>query len=631
MARMNLSELFENEPLFKLLKNMKCKELEEMAEVIRNYIIEVVSSGNGHMASNLGTVEMTLALYKVFPPDENFVIWDTGHQAYTHKILTGRAKLLKSIRKHGGISGYPNIEESPYDIFGVGHAATSIAAALGVETAKRHTKMSGDVIAVIGDGAMTSGTALEAINQVKSVSSKMKIILNDNGMSISPSVGQLSNKILMRLRTSKGYRVIDGKFYDLLRENGFDDLADRIKMAVKKLVLSNNFFEDLGLKYLGPIDGHDVKMMVRTFESLKKIDGPVVVHVVTQKGKGVPYAEENPTKFHGVSMINPKTGISLEVKKEKHSYSEIFGKSLSIVADLDERIVGITAAMEDGTGLKFFHEKHPDKFFDLGITESLCTTFAAGMARVGMKPVVAIYSTFLQRAFDQIIHDVCLQNLDVVFAVDRAGLVGEDGPTHHGVFDISYLNMMPNMKILAPSSLRELSSMVKSVVGRIKGPIAIRYPRESEIADLAEVLSAPILSDPFRWKKLTDGSDGAILAVGSTVKIALEAEKELEKAGIRVSLYDCRSVKPLDKKVLEEVKILPWIITVEEGVKSGGFGASVIMNLKGFRDKIKVMALEDRFVEHGTRNELLESVGLCADKIVEHALSASSITRMWEG
>ncbi len=628
---MALSELFDSEPLFKLLKDMKYKELEDMAKIIRSYIIEVVSAGNGHMSSNLGTVELTLALYKVFPPDENFVLWDTGHQAYTHKILTGRAKSLVTIRKRGGISGYPNIEESPYDVFGVGHAATSIAAALGIETAKKFLNFSGEIVTVIGDGAMTSGTALEAINQVRSVSSKMKIVLNDNGMSISPSVGQLSNKVLTKLRTSKSYRIIDGKLYDLLKENGFEDLADRIKMAVKKLVLSNNFFEELGLKYLGPIDGHDMKIMVRTFESLKKIDGPAVVHVVTQKGKGVAYAEENPTKFHGVSMINPKTGISLEVRKEKHSYSEVFGKVLSMIADLDERVIGITAAMEDGTGLKFFHEKHPDRFFDLGITESLCTTFAAGAAKMGMKPVVAIYSTFLQRAFDQLIHDVCLQNLDVVFAIDRAGLVGEDGPTHHGTFDISYLNMMPNMKILAPSSLRELSSVMKSIVGRIKGPVAVRYPRKSEIADFADVLSAPLVQDPFKWKRLTQGRNGAILAVGSMVEVALKAEEVLRKKGVEVSVYNCRGVKPLDEDALMEIRNFPWIITVEEGMKSGGFGSSVLMELKGYRDRITVMALEDVFVEHGTRKELLESVGLSADRIVENALSSSSITQVWEG
>jgi 1-deoxy-D-xylulose-5-phosphate synthase len=627
---MKIPEVFENEPLFKKLGDMSCKELSELAKIIREYITDVVSAGNGHMASNLGTVELTLALYKIFPPDKNFVVWDTGHQAYTHKILTGRAKKLLTIRKSGGISGYPNIYESPYDRFGVGHASTSISAALGIEAAKNFLKDKGEVITIIGDGAMTSGAALEALNQIKSISSNLKIILNDNGMSISPSVGQLSKKILTKLRTSKGYRAIDNKFYDLLKENDLEYIASKIKLSIKKLLLSNNFFEEMGLKYLGPIDGHDIKMLLRTFESLKEIEGPVVVHIVTQKGKGVPYAEENPTKFHGVSMIEPKTGISLEVKKEKHSYSEVFGRVLSLMADVDERVIGITAAMEEGTGLKFFHEKHPNKFYDLGIAESLCTTFAAGAATLGLKPVVAIYSTFLQRAFDQIIHDVALQNLDVVFGIDRAGLVGEDGPTHHGAFDISYLNFIPNMKILAPSSMKELSSIMKSVIGRVKGPVAIRYPREKENVNITDILSAPTLDNPFKWQKIVNGKDGTILAVGSMVKVAVEVADILRKKGFNLSVYDCRSVKPLDIEALEKVKFSPRIWTIEEGTITGGFGSSVVLKLQGFRDKVEVLGIEDTFVEHGMRKELLESVGLSAYRVAERMFS-SLTTRKWEG
>ncbi len=627
---MEIPDIFKDEPLFRKLKDMSCNEISDLAQVIRKYITQVVSAGNGHMASNLGTVELTLALYKIFPPDENFLVWDTGHQAYTHKILTGRAKMLSEIRKSGGISGYPNIHESSYDRFGVGHAATSISAALGIEAANKFLKKGGEVIAIIGDGAMTSGTALEALNQIKGVSSKVKIVLNDNGMSISPSVGQLSKKILTRLRTSKGYRIIDNKFYDLLKENDLGFIADKIKLSIKKLILSNNFFEEMGLKYIGPIDGHDVKMLIRTFESLKEIEGPAVIHVVTKKGKGVSYAEENPTKFHGVSMIDPKTGISLEVKKEKHSYSEAFGRVLSLIADIDERVIGITAAMEEGTGLKFFHEKHPEKFYDFGITESLCTTFAAGAATLGLKPVVAIYSTFLQRAFDQIIHDVALQNLDVVFAIDRAGLVGEDGPTHHGAFDISYLNFIPNMKILAPSSMKELSSIMKSVVGRVKGPVAIRYPRESETVNITDILSAPTLDNPFKWKEVVNGKDGTILAVGSMVEVAVKAAAILKEKGFSVSVYDCRSVKPLDIETLEKVKFSPRIWTIEEGTKIGGFGSAVILKLEGFRDKIDAIGIEDTFVGHGTRKELLENVGLSAEKIAERMFFTLK-TRKWEG
>ncbi|WP_456400445.1 1-deoxy-D-xylulose-5-phosphate synthase [Mesoaciditoga sp.] len=627
---MKTPEILKDEPLFKKLKNMSCEELRELANVIRKYITEVVSSGNGHMASNLGTVDLALALYKIFPPDENYIVWDTGHQAYTHKILTGRAKSLPTIRKFGGISGYPNIHESPYDRFGVGHAATSISAALGIEAANKILKKDGKTIVVIGDGAMTSGTALEALNQIKSISSNLKIVLNDNGMSISPSVGQLSKKILTHLRTSKGFRTIDNKFYDLLKENDLEQIADKVKLSIKKLLLSNNFFEEMGLKYLGPIDGHDIKMLLRAFESLNEIEGPVVVHVVTQKGKGVSYAEENPTKFHGVSMIDPKTGISLEVKKEKHSYSEVFGRVLSLMADIDERIIGITAAMEEGTGLKFFHERHPEKFYDLGITESLCTTFAAGAATRGLKPVVAIYSTFLQRAFDQIIHDVALQNLDVVFGIDRAGLVGEDGPTHHGTFDISYLNLIPNMKILAPSSTKELSSMMKAIIGRVKGPIAIRYPRKSEKVNITEVILAPILDEPFRWQKIVNGKDGTILAVGSMVEVALKAAEILKGKGLSVSVYNCRSVKPLDVEALEEIKLSPHIWTLEEGSVIGGFGSSVVLKLQGYRNKVEVLGIDDNFVEHGTREELLEKVGLSAEKVAQR-MFFSLTRRKWEG
>ena len=612
---------WDREPLFEKLGNMKFSEMESMANEIRNYIVEIVSSGNGHLAPNLGTVELTLALYKVFPPDKNTVIWDTGHQSYTHKILTGRASSMGTIRKFGGISGYPSIHESEYDKFGVGHAATSIAAALGIEKAHSTKDMNGEVIAIIGDGAMTSGLAFEALNQVKPLSSKIKIVLNDNGMSISPSVGQLSNVILNRLRTAKTYRILDSKLRDFLRKNDLDWVSEKVKSSLKKLFLFDNFFEDFGIKYIGPIDGHDVKMLVRAFESLKEIEGPVVVHILTQKGKGLPYAEKNPTKFHSVSMIDSKSGISLEIKKGVYSYSEIFGKVLSIIANEDNRIVGITAAMEDGTGLKYFHAKHPDKFFDLGITEELCTTFAAGAAAQGLKPVIAIYSTFLQRAFDQVIHDVALQDLDVIFAIDRAGLVGEDGPTHHGVFDIAYMNLIPNMKLVAPSSISELSSMMKSVIGRIKGPLAIRYPKSSEFMDIMDVLSAPPLDNPFSWEKILDGKDGTILAVGSMVKIAVEASKKLESMGIHVGVYNCRSVKPLDMKTLNVIAMSPRIWTLEEGTVMGGFGSSVLLKAPTLRSKTEVIGIEDSFVEHGTRNELLEFAGLSAQKVTERIIS----------
>jgi 1-deoxy-D-xylulose-5-phosphate synthase len=598
---------------------MNTDELYKFAEEIRAYIVEIVSAGDGHLAPNLGTVEMTLALYRIFPPDENTIIWDTGHQAYTHKILTGRAKALPSIRKLGGISGYPSIHESVYDVFGVGHAATSLAAGLGVEVAKKmNYGDEGQIIAIIGDGAMTSGIALEALNQIKTLSSKMKIILNDNGMSISPSVGQLSQSILHKLRTAKSYREIDSKLYRLFKNGLLGTFNEKVKASLKKLLLPNNFFEDFGLKYMGPIDGHDIKVMTRTFESLKAVEGPAVVHILTQKGKGIKYAEENPRKFHSVSMINPKNGISVEIKKNRYSYSEVFGRVLSMISDYVDRVIGITAAMEDGTGLNYFHSKHPEKFFDLGITEELCTTFAAGASVRGLKPVFSVYSTFLQRAFDQIVHDVSLQNLDVVFAIDRAGLVGQDGPTHHGIFDMSYLNLIPNMKILAPSSLEEFAAILKAVVGKIHGPTAIRYPRTSGLASMDDILSTRAIGDPFMWEKIMDGKDGTILAVGSMVETGKEVVNSLKERGINIALYNCRSVKPLDANVLNTLSSSPKIWTIEEGSITGGFGSSVMLKVPAeLRARIDIIGIEDEFVGHGTRTELLEMVGLSSKKIME--------------
>ncbi len=617
---------WDDELLFKKVQNMDVDQIYALADEIRDYIVDVVSAGDGHLAPNLGTIELTLALYKVFPPDENIIVWDTGHQAYTHKILTGRAKSLPTIRKLGGISGYPSIRESSYDTFGVGHAATSLAAALGMEAAKKIERAKGNqIIAIIGDGAMTSGMALEALNQMKTVSSKMKIILNDNEMSISPSVGQLSQTILHKLRTAKSYREIDSKLYRMFKDSFLEFFNEKVKGSLKKLLLPTNFFEDFGLKYMGPINGHDVKTMIRTFESLKSVEGPAVVHVLTHKGKGIRYAEENPRKFHSVSMINPKNGISVEIKKNWCTYSEVFGKVLTDIADHDDRVIGITAAMEDGTGLNYFHSKHPDKFFDLGITEELCTTFAAGASSRGLKPVFAVYSTFLQRAFDQMIHDISLQDLDVVFAIDRAGLVGQDGPTHHGVFDISYLNLIPNMKILAPSSLEEFAAMLKSVVGRIHGPTAIRYPRAGEFASIEELLSVKSIEDPFRWEQVIDGKDGTILAVGSMVNIAKEVTGLFAKDGLNIGLYNCRSVKPLDLDLLNRLSSSPIIWTIEEGTVMGGFGASILLKASHLRSKIEVIGIEDNFVEHGTRLELLNLAGLSPKKIFERMFSQLQI------
>lgn len=605
-----IGEMHEERRILDRVRRMNLSELRQFAQEIRSYIIDVVSKNGGHLASNLGTVELTLALYRVFDPFEDIIIWDTGHQAYTHKLLTGRWERFPSLRRLGGLSGFTNIFESPYDRFGAGHVGTSIAAALGIEKALSLRGEMRNVVVVIGDGALTSGQALEALNQVKAQNSRIKIILNSNGMSISRNVGGLA-VLLESLRTSKMYNKIKSVLKRGLGEAAETELK-KIREAIKVALVGEDFFEALGLKHFGPVDGHDIQILEQAIRGIKDYPYPTVLTVFTVKGKGYEYSEGDPSRFHGVEKFDPETG-SFERPPGSVSYSEVFGRVLTKAAAEDRSIVAITAAMPDGTGLSQFARTFPERFVDLGITEQSVVTYAGALALQGFKPVVAIYSTFLQRAYDQIVHDVALQKAKVVFAVDRAGLVGSDGPTHHGVFDIAYLKSVPNMVLLTPIDARDLSSMLLSVLnllGQFDGPVAIRYPRDTEVADVDEICGKINLEDPFAWKILNEGRDVCILAVGT-----LARKYESVSRMNHWTLVGVRSVKPFDSQLLNElIRSHNVLVTVEEGVLSGGFGESVntyVLNASRKGDvRVLNLGIPDEFVTHGTRGELLELVGL---------------------
>lgn len=597
---------YDDVPLYKKIRGYSYPELEILAEEFRNYIANVVSKNTGHLASNLGTIELTFALYRVFDPEEDIIIWDTGHQAYSHKLLTGRYKAFSTLRQRHGISGFTKRDESKYDVFGAGHVGTAIPAALGIEQALKLRNEKRNIVVVVGDGALTSGISLEALNQARELSSKIKIVVNDNGMSISKNVGSLSTK-LAEFRLNPIYRELKEDLksaLETMKLSKIENILSKLKSGVKHSLLGRNIFEDFGLNYIGPINGHNIREMEGLFKMIKNFDEPFVVHVVTKKGAGLDYAEKDPTRFHSVSMIDPETGQML-THSNMISYSKVFGSVLAKLGEEDPRIVAITAAMPDGTGLTEFARKFPERFFDLGITEQLSTTFAAGIATKKLKPVFAVYSTFLQRSFDQLIHDVALQRLPVIFAIDRAGIVGRDGPTHNGIFDIAYLNMIPNMRILAPSSLQELANIMCTILSdeEITGPVAIRYPRQSEVANLEEILNSMMKINVWKWEKIVDGKEVAILAVGSAVSPAKEVA---EKHGY--TLYNCRSVKPIDEVTLAEVlKKHDLVVCIEEGVKIGGFGSSVMLYVTdhGFPARVVALGIEDRFSEHGSREEVL--------------------------
>ena len=610
-----MSKLLEDINYPRDVQTLTNKELYKLSDEIREFLIEKVSKTGGHLSSNLGVVELTLSLYKTFNFEKDKIVWDVGHQTYIHKILTGRKGKFDTLRKYNGLCGFPKISESKYDSFGVGHSSTSISAALGIARARDIKQEDYNVIAVIGDGALTGGMALEALNDVGFNKTNMIIVLNDNQMSISKNVGGLSNH-LNKLRLGHSYNKLKEDINSTLSNSNAGKTVvqylHRVKDSLKHLLVPSMLFENMGVKYIGPIDGHDIELMNEVFSKAKEINGPVIIHTVTQKGKGYEFAEKNPNKFHGVSPFDLESGESYIPAKK--TYSKVFGDTMLELAEKNNNIVAITAAMPDGTGLKEFAKKYSNRFFDVGIAEEHATTLAAGMASAGLRPVFAVYSTFLQRAFDQIIHDVCIQNLPVVFAIDRAGIVGDDGETHQGVFDLSYLSAIPNMTVLAPKHLEELPLMLKWAVKQ-NGPIAIRYPRG---ADCCKDISAISEIKYGKWEKIINGEKVAIIAVGKMVQHAMIARKSLVDKEINPTIIGATFVKPIDIDMLKELINEGYsIITIEDNVINGGFGSYVLMELSklNFTGKFKSLGFNNEFVPHGDVNLLYRDAGLDAEAI----------------
>jgi len=595
------------------IKKLDLNQLETLSEQIRQFLIEQVSGTGGHLASNLGVVELTLALHKVFDSPRDKIIWDVGHQSYVHKLITGRKEQFSTLRRMNGISGFPKSCESDCDCFDTGHSSTSISAALGFAKARDLLREDYSVVAVIGDGAMTGGMAFEALNDAGRSPNDLIIILNDNEMSINRNVGGLSRH-LSKIRTQPIYYKAKEDLDTFL--NKFSSVGkfaaralDRAKGTIKYMVMPGIIFEDLGLTYIGPIDGHDIEELTTVISRARGLKGPVLIHVMTQKGKGYSYSEDKPQDFHAVAPFEIETG---EVKVNNGaSYSNVFGKKMMEMAAREPRLVAITAAMTSGTGLDEFSKLHPEKFFDVGIAEQHAVTFAAGLAKAGIKPVVAIYSTFLQRAYDQILHDVSLQNLHVVFAIDRAGLVGEDGETHQGIYDLSYLSSIPNLTIAVPSDYDEFERMLDFAVFRHDGPIAVRYPRGSGKRQLAQ--SAPI--NRGTGVKLLRGDDVTIVAVGKMVETALTVADLLAQKGVNADVINGRFVKPLDAKmILESVVKTGALATIEDNCIKGGFGSSILelISKNNIKVKTSTFGFPDIPISHGNRDEIFEKYGLDA-------------------
>jgi 1-deoxy-D-xylulose-5-phosphate synthase len=604
------------------LKSLSLDQLKLLAEEIRQYVIEVVSKVGGHLGPSLGVVELTLALHKVFDSPTDKIVWDVGHQAYPHKIITGRRDRFPTLRQYRGVSGFVSPAESEHDAFGVAHASTSIAAALGMAAARDLKGEDFHVVTVTGDGAMTGGLAYEALNNAGHSKRNLLVILNDNEMSISPNVGAIS-QYLTSITANPFYSRIKEEVKSILERvplgEPVGEMARRMEQNFKNLLVPGALFQSLGFAYFGPIDGHDLEGLIAVLGRLKQAHGPVLLHVLTRKGKGYAPAEGNACYFHGVSPFDAATGKTpASDKKALPSFNEVFADSLSEIADRDSRVVAITAAMADGTGLVRFQQRHPDRFFDVGIAEAHGVCYAAGLATQGIKPVAAIYSTFLQRAYDQIIHDVGVQNLPVVFCLDRAGLVGADGPTHHGVFDLTYLRAVPNFIVTAPRDGDELRDLLVTALSQRDHPFAIRYPKTpcGRFTPGREGRSLPIGS----WETLREGESLCLLAVGAMVEICEKACAQLEKDGRRVGLVNCRFVKPVDRPLLQELRQrYGALITVEENVINGGFGSGVseaLAEMGGASGLLQHFAVPDRFVTHGSRNELLEEVGLSPARIV---------------
>lgn len=603
------------------VKALTVRELEQLASELRHFIIDTVSQNGGHLAPNLGTVELTLALYSVFSFPRDKLVWDVGHQAYTHKILTGRRDAFKTLRKKGGITGFPNRSESVYDAFGVGHASTSISAALGMALARDAKGEKNQVIAVIGDGALTGGESFEALNNAGDLGTKLIVILNDNEMSIDANVGAMS-EYLSRIRIAPQYARAKRDMGSLLMSiphigDKVYKTASHLKDGVRSVLVPGSLFEEMGFHYIGPIDGHNIALLEEVLTSAKEMEGPVLIHIHTVKGKGYKPAEQAPEKFHGVGCFDPSTGKSAKKAGCAPSYTSVFSKALIDLAKDRPDILAITAAMPSGTGLKAFGQAYPKRFFDVGIAEEHAMTLAAGMAAAGMHPVIALYSTFAQRAYDQLIHDVCLQNLPVTLCLDRAGLVGEDGPTHHGVFDLSYLRQMPNMCVMAPKDEEELRHMLATAIA-IEGPAAVRYPRG---AGLGVPLTDSLETLPVgKAEVLQEEGDIAFLAVGTMVEKAKEAAAILKEEGIEAAVVNMRFIKPLDTELLGEMaRTKKLLITAEENVLAGGFGSAVAEYLADHGIEVPLLrfGIPDRFIEQGTRRELLSLCGLQPDEMAE--------------
>ncbi len=602
------------------LKELKLEDLHSLAFEMRERIIDVVSKNGGHIAPSLGTIELTIALLKVFSPPRDKIIWDVSHQSYGYKLLTGRNEGFDTLRQFGGISGFLSRDESIYDAFGAGHASTSLSAALGFAAARDRKGSDYEVVAVIGDGALTGGMAMEGLNQIGYHNNKLLVILNDNRMSIAENVGGM-REYLTRLQSGDIYNKVMEDAWDLL-EKLPEALGKKTKRAAKKLseglknlIVPNILFEELGLSYFGPIDGHDIRELIILLSNLKKLKGAKLLHIITEKGRGYQPAEDEPTLFHGLGPFDRETGEPLK-KEGLKSYSTIFGEAIVEEARKNENIIAITAAMTKGTGLVAFKEEFPDRFFDVGIAEQHAVTFAGGLASAGMCPVCAIYSTFLQRAFDQIIHDIALQRLPVIFCLDRGGLVGDDGPTHHGVFDHSYLRMIPNMVIMVPRDEVELKRMFKTAVEYQEGPVAIRYPRGA-----VEGIPFPDKIAPITIGKgevLRKAGEPLILAVGPIIYEILEIVKDFDD--IDPTVVDVRFVKPLDDElILKLASTRNKIITVEDNVISGGFGSAVLelLSNKGLKKDVLRIGIPDRFIRHGNKEELLETIDMGKDDLKE--------------
>jgi 1-deoxy-D-xylulose-5-phosphate synthase len=603
---------------------MSREQLQQLAAEIRETIIETLSRTGGHLASNLGTVELTIALHSVWQMPQDKIIWDTGHQAYAHKLLTGRLERFGTLRQYGGISGFLRRDESEYDVWGAGHAGTAISAALGFAKARDLRGSNERVVAVVGDAALTAGMALEALNNASEAKTDLTVVLNDNEMSIAENVGALAT-FLSRLRAQPWYQRAEHRAKEVLeglpgKARILAKHARGLKHGITHIVAPENtgaIFEEMGFEYIGPLDGHDIDLLIDVFSHAKELKGPVLIHVITVKGKGYEFSEADARKYHGVTPFCVHDG-KMEKKAGGETYTQVFADELIRIAEENPKVVGITAAMPDGTGLVKFQEKFPERYFDVGIAEQHAVTFAAGLAAEGMVPVAAIYSTFLQRAFDQVLHDVAIQNLHVVLALDRGGLVGDDGATHHGVFDLSYLRLIPNVVIMAPKDGDELRAMLRFAVAH-DGPVAIRYPRGSVPAMDWGVSDSPI--ELGKAEIVREGSDAVIFAIGSMVATAFAAVQQLEQEGMRVALVNARFAKPLDKEtILRFAQRVPRFVLVEENTVCGGFGAAVLELLahEGIADvQVKHLGVPDEFIEHGSVDILRRLAGLSAEHIVE--------------